>query len=704
MEIETIDSKVYYEDYHIHRDVSWLSFNARVLQEAMDKRNPVLERVKFLGIYSKNLGEFFHVRMPYHLNLIRINKSTRKRLSYSPKQLVKRLINIVNEQQIEFTRILRTEIIPELESHNIYFRDLDNITGVQQKFIHEYFTNTVRLHVAPLLLRGKSISPFLKDGSLYLGILLSNKNNLSGKLNEEYGLVRIPSDILPRFVVLPSEGDSNEVILLDDLVRYGLPLLFSGFKVGAAYSFKMTRDAELYIDNKVSGELKEAIKKSLHKRQTGVPARFVYDRNMSTDLLTYLTDTFDLSKYDKIKEGRYQNYHDLLKLPNFDKYELYDKPLVKLCYSPLESSINPLEEIKKGDHMIHPPYHSFESVIRFFEFSSVSSKVEEILVTQYRIGDNSRILNALIHASQQGKKVTVFLEIQARFDEKSNLAWGEKLERAGVKVIYSIPGIKVHCKIGLVKRRVNGKVETFSLLSTGNFHEVNSKIYSDLCLFTSDSRLCTEVESVFDFIVTRTNAPPKFSHLLVGKVNLREELVNLIDKEISNATNFNCGHIILKMNSLEDPSIIEKLYEASNANVKVDLIIRGICCLTPGIPNVSENIRIVSILDRYLEHARVYYFHANGDQHLYLSSADFMTRNLSRRVEVGVPIYDVKIKRTICKILDLQLSDNYKSRRIDAENRNTYFVNSEATIQSQTCIHSLFAKENQVRSSKSKAY
>ena len=689
-----MESKVCYEDHHIHRDVSWLSFNARVLQEAMDKRNPVLERVKFLGIYSKNLGEFFHVRMPYHLNLIRINKSTRKRLSYSPKQLVKRLINIVNEQQIEFTRILRSEIVPELESHNIFFRDLEDISEIQREFIQEYFANTVRLHVDPLLMRGKSISPFLKDGSLYLGILITNKNNLSGMVNDEYGLVRIPSDILPRFVDLPSDESRTEVILLDDIVRYGLPILFSGFKVGAAYSFKMTRDAELYIDNKVSGELKEAIKKSLHKRQTGVPARFVYDRNMSPDLLAYLTDTFDLKKYDKIKEGRYQNYHDLLKLPNFDKLELLDKPLAKLCYSPLEKSIDPLMKITERDHIIHPPYHSFESVIRFFEYSSIDNTVEEILITQYRIGDNSRILNALIHASLQGKKVTVFLEIQARFDEKSNLAWGEKLERAGVKVIYSIPGIKVHCKIGMVKRKINGQVETFSLLSTGNFHEDNSKIYSDMCLFTADPRLCEEVGRVFDYIVTNANTTTNFRHLLVGKVNLREKLDELIDKEIANATNFNNGHIILKMNSLEDPAIIEKLYEASNANVKIDLIIRGICCLTPGIPNVSENIRIVSILDRYLEHARVYYFHANGDQHLYLSSADFMTRNLIRRVEVGFPIYDAKIKETIFKILELQLSDNYKSRHIDAESKNAYVVNGKSTIQSQTSIHALFEKEN----------
>ena len=693
MEHEIKVKKSLYESHNIHRDISWLSFNARVLQEAKDIRNPLLERVKFLGIYSKNLSEFFHVRMPYHLNLIRINKSTRKQLSFSPKRLVKKLISIVNQQQIEFTRIFNSEIIPELQNHDISFKNLENITENQLKYIHEYFTNTVRLHVDPLLMRGKSVSPFLKDASLYLGILLTDKHSKFDIKSNEYGLVRIPSDILPRFIVLPTEGARNDIIMLDDVVRYGLCFLFPGFEVEAAYSFKMTRDAELYIDNSVSGELKDAIKKSLHKRQVGIPARFVYDRNMPQDLLTFLTDSFDLGKYDKIKEGRYQNYHDLLSFPSFGKNELLNQPLENLKYSPLEDSIDPLEIILKSDHFIHPPYHSFESVIRFFEFSSKDPMVTELMITQYRIGDNSRILNALIFAAQNGKKVTVFLEIQARFDEQSNLTWGEKLEDAGVTVIYSMPGVKVHCKIGLVKRKENNVIQKYAILSTGNFHEYNSKIYSDMCLFSSDNRICGEVDLIFEYLGSKPSQAPVFDHLLVGKINLRKELVQLIDNEIESAKNNKKGHIILKMNSLEDPLIIEKLYEASNAMVKIELIVRGICCLVPGVPEVSENIRIISILDRYLEHARVYYFYANGYKKLYLSSADWMTRNLSRRIEAAFPVYDKNIKKTIINLLKIQLLDNVKTRIIDVKQLNDYVTNKNQPIQSQHCTHYMFKKK-----------
>lgn len=675
---------------NIHRDISWLSFNARVLQEATDKRNPLLERVIFLGIYSKNLGEFFHVRMAYHLNLIRINKTIRKRLDYSPKKLIKKIISIVNTQQIEFTRIINSEIKPELEENDIRIKRLETVSESQLAFIHEYFNDTLRLHVEPLLMRGKAINPFLKDASLYLGILLKDKSQKD--IGSEYGIVRIPSDILPRFVVLPTEHNGHDVIMLDDILRHGLTMLFSGFKIIESYSFKMTRDAELYIDYNVSGNLKEAIKKSLDKRQVGTPARFVYDRDMPKDLLSFLTDSFDLNKYDKIKEGRYQNYHDLLEFPNFGKLELLNKPLGILKHPVLEEVINPYDSIRHSDQFIHPPYHSFESVIKFFEYAAQDKFVREIYVTQYRIGDNSRILNALILAAQKGKEVTVFMEVQARFDEKANLEWGEKLENVGVKVIYSIPGIKVHCKVGLIKRVRNCRTEKFAVLSTGNFHEANSKVYSDMCLFTSHTDICNEVSIIFQQLELNPETPTNFNHLLVGKTNLREDLVAMIDAEITNAKNGRKAHIILKMNSLEDSEMIEKLYEASKANVKIDLIIRGICCLVPGIPNHSENIRIISIIDRFLEHARIYYFYSDGLEKLFLSSADWMTRNLSRRVEVAFPIYSDLIKDKIMKILLLQLRDNVKARIVNSKQPNAYVTNEEQSIQSQNSTFHLLAE------------
>ncbi len=680
----------------IHRDISWLSFNERVLQEATDKRNPLLERVKFLGIYSKNLGEFFHVRMAYHLNLVRINKSTRKKLDYSPKRLIKQIISIVNVQQVEFSRIINEEIKPELESHNIRIKYLDTITDSQRAYVHEYFNDTLRLHVDPLLMRGKSINPFLKDGSLYLGILLVDKK--SKFKNSEYGLVRIPSDVLPRFVELPSSEGGHDIMMLDDILRHGLSILFSGFKILGSYSFKMTRDAELYIEGNYSGSLKEAIRKSLKKRQVGTPARFVYDREMPPSLLSFLTDSFDLNKYDKIKEGRYQNYHDLLKFPDFGRLDLKNKKLDNLRYETIEGADKLFENIRRSDHIIHPPYQSFESAIQFFEFASTDNQVKEILVTQYRIGENSRILNALISAAQHGIKVTVFLEVQARFDEQANLAWGEKLEKAGVDVIYSIPGVKVHCKIGLIKREENGKLEQFSILSTGNFHELNSKIYGDICLFTYNIEICDEVDKVFDLLKHNKQGVQNFSHLLVGKSNLRSSILEKIDKEIALASEGKYAHIIIKVNSLEDDIMIDKLYEASKANVKIDLIVRGICCLVPGIINQSENIRVISILDRYLEHARVYYFHNDGNNELYLSSADWMARNLSRRIEVAFPIYNNLIKQEIIYMLDLQLNDNMKARIISQDQLNEYVTNEGRPIQSQLEIYKYLERKTLVSS------
>ncbi len=690
MEIEVSNKIDKSKGRTVHRDLSWLSFNERVLQEATDKRNPLLERVKFLGIYSKNLGEFFHVRMAYHLNLVRINKSIRKRLNYSPKKLIKQIICIVNLQQIEFSRIINNEIKPELESNNIRIKNLKTISERQLLFINAYFNDTLRLHVEPLLMRGKAINPFLKDASLYLGILLEGKSKNDN--DNEYGIVRIPSDILPRFVILPSDDAYNDVILLDDILRHGLPLLFPGFRITNAHSFKMTRDSELYIASDFSGSLKDAIKKSLRKRQTGTPARFVYDRDMPANLLSFLTNSFDLNKYDKIKEGRYQNYSDLLKFPNFGKFDLLNTPFDKLKYPLIEEAIDPYEVIRNEDHFIHPPYHTFDSVIQFFEFAAHDNLVTEICVTQYRIGANSRINNALISASRNGKKVTVFMEVQARFDEKENMEWGEKLEQVGVKVIYSIPGMKVHCKIGLVKREKLNTTETFAILSTGNFHEANSKIYSDMCLFTSHKEICYELYEIFKQLESPPEEPVVFKHLLVGKNNLRERLEDLIDAEISNAKKGKKAYIILKMNSLEDDGMILKLMEASKANVKIDLIIRGICCLIPDRFASDRNIRIISIVDRYLEHSRVYYFYANGADKLYLSSADWMTRNLNRRVEVAFPIYDNSIKYNIMKILNLQLCDNVKARVIDFLQDNSYKLNDKPLVQSQKSIYNYLSK------------
>lgn len=690
MNLESIQTSDPYPT--IHRDMSWLSFNARVMQEATDERNPLYERIKFLGIYSKNLGEFFHVRMPYHLNLVRLKKTTRKKLDYDPKKLIKQITQEVNKQQEEFTRIMQEEIIPSLAMEDIYVRDLDSITDEQRTYVHEYFLDKVRLHIDPVLMRGKSINPFLRDGSLYLGILLKSKD--SNMEIQEYGLVRIPSDALPRFITLPSQGDINEVVLLDDIVRYGLPLLFSGYHTNAAYSFKMSRDAELYIDAQYTGSLKEAIKKSLAKRQLGRPARFVFDRAMPEDLLTFLTDSFDLHKYDKIREGTYQNYFDLLTFPTFGKHHLKQDNWPALPYPAFSDGHKIWDQIKDGDHFIHPPYHDFMSVVQVFQHAAMDPSVEEIFITQYRIGCNSGIMNAMIVAAKNGKKVSVFLEVQARFDEQSNIEWGEKLEEAGVAVYYSISGIKVHCKVRLIKRKEADQTQHYAVLSTGNFHEGNSKIYSDMVLITAQEDICQELAQLCDYLSNRTPNLPRHKCLLVGKQNLNTQLFEMIDREIANARSGKKGYILLKMNSLEDLDIIYKLYEAGQANVQIELIVRGICCLIPQKKGLSENIRCMSIIDRYLEHARVYYFYNGGEEKLYLSSADWMTRNMHRRIEVGFPIYDHNIKDTIMKTLHLQLSDNVKARIIDEFDENRYLISPDEPLQSQVEIYKLIAEKD----------
>ena len=678
---------------YVHRDLSWMSFNERVLQEAKDPSNPLFERIKFLGIYSKNIGEFFNVRMANHLNLIRMNKKMKKKLDFSPKKLLKKIISISNQQQTEFSRIMNQEINVELKNNGILIKDLNDLSPEQILFIKEYYNNTLRLYAQPLLMRGKKINPFLKNGSLYLGILLKEKNKSNGI--KEYGILRIPSVELPRYILLPSHSEAKELIILDDIIRYSIPLLFPGFEIEGAFSFKLTRDAELYIDNEFSGNLKDMIRKSLIKRQIGPPARFVYDREMPDELRNYLSTAFELNKFDMIREGRYQNNFDLLDFPDFEKYELKNKKLMSLEYRPLQNESTIFRVIKMKDHMIHPPYHSYDSVVKFFEVAAKDSKVTEIKITQYRVSKSSLIMQNLMVAAKSGKKVTVFVEVKARFDEKSNLEWGEKLEAAGVKVIYSIPGIKVHSKIALVKRIERKKEKLYSFLSTGNFHEDNAKIYSDMGLFTADVAITKEVSSIFSNLEGEINNNIEYNHLLVGKSNLREKLIDMIDNEIRLAKLGKKASILLKMNSLQDKVMIDKLYEASQAKVDIRLIIRGVCCLKPNIVGLSENIKVISIVDRYLEHARVYVFNNDGIEKIYLSSADWMLRNLSRRIETAFPIYDKDLRNEIMTILNYQLNDNVKARIIDQKQTNKYVRNDSPKFQSQIEIYNyLLQKSN----------
>lgn len=652
---------------YVNRDVSWLSFNYRVLQEAKDQNVPLLERLKFLAIYSSNLEEFFKVRMAYYRSLMRLGKKTRHAIDSTPKDVVKELRLIVNQQQEEYSEIFKYQIKPALENKGIFLKKQSQLNEEQIQFIEEYFQKNMVPFVQPVLLVKQSIRPFLANAALYLGVTLENN-----KHKKNYAVVKIPSEYLPRFVELPaSKKNQHELIMLDDIVRHNISFLFPGYKIKNSHSIKLTRDAQMYIDDEFSGDLLEKIKTQLAKRNQGATTRFVYDRKMPKDLLNFLKETFHLNKEDLFPEGRYHNNFDFFKFPSYGKDSLKDRELPTLPKKELNKE-SVLQKMLTQDYLLHYPYHTYEHTIRFFEEAADDPFVTEIKIIQYRVAKISRIMDSLIRAAKNGKKVTAFVEVKARFDEEANIRWSNRLKSAGVNVLYSFPGLKVHSKLGLVIREKNEIQQFFCYMSTGNFHESTAKLYSDTGLLTTDERITKDVVKVFNFLETFKKPVDGLNHLLVGQINLRVSLEALVDFEIANAKAGKKAHIILKMNSIEDRQMIDKLYEASQAGVKIEILVRGLCCLIPQKKGLSENITAYSIVDRYLEHARIFYFYHGGDEQIYLSSADFMRRNLSHRIETTFPILDPLLIKEMKDFLYIQLNDNIKARVIEAKHKNEY--------------------------------
>jgi polyphosphate kinase len=680
---------------YVHRDISWLAFNHRVMQEAKDPTVPLLERIKFIAIYSSNLDEFFRVRVAQHRNLIRISKKTKKALNYNPKALLKQLLRIMSDQQVELSRIFIDHIVPELREHNIFLLRRLDLSSEQSDFVESYFNDNLLPFVQPVLLVKDKIRVFLNNAALYLTVSLRSKESYASKT--EYAIVKIPSDFLPRFIELPSQNGGHELIMLDDIVRHSVSKLFPGYDIQDTYSIKLTRDAELYIDDEFSGNLIQKVKQSLQKRNVGPASRFVFDRSMPHNLLEFLEDSFRLEKLDLLPEGRYHNKFDFFKFPDFGLTGLKYKPLPPMHYAPLESAEDFFATIKQRDHLVHFPYQSYESVIKFFEAASEDPSVTHIKIVQYRVAKKSRIMKALMKAVQNGKNVSVFIEVKARFDEEANIKWGETLQNAGVTVYYSMPGIKVHSKLALVTRKEGRKTSLYSYFGTGNFNEDTAKVYSDLGLFTADERLTKEMAQVFRYLETaKMDDIPPFKHLLVGQFNLRTDLVAKIDREIAHAKAGKTAKMILKMNSLEDRSMIEKLYEASQAGVKIQIITRGICSLVPKIEGYSDNIEVISIVDRFLEHARIFIFHNKGKEEIFMSSADFMNRNLSARVETTFPIYDPSLQQIVREVIDIQLKDNVKARIIDESLSNNYRSDEEADVSIRAQVETYFYFKKQV--------
>jgi len=685
------------EPLFFDRDLSWLSFNERVLQEANDPQVPLFERLKFLAIYSSNLDEFFRVRVASLKGLKELKKKKQKKLGVSPQELLESIHQVVDAQQNKFGKIYRRKIQKELEQNGIYLIEKPQ-SEEQQAFVEEYYLKTVRPLLEPGFFHPHQPPPFLHNRQLYFAIKLLTKDERLQHLH--HAILEIPTNELPRFIELPSEQGRYFIMFLDDLIRLMLPQLFPAYEVAYAHSIKLTRDAELYIDDEFSGDLKDKIQKGIAKRKTGAPARFLFDAEMPRDMLNLLMETLSLEPEDLVVGGRYHNFNDFFHFPNPLSPQLEYETFLPLNHAQIQENISLFEQISTKDVILHFPYQTYDVVIRFLQEAATDPNVKSISITLYRVKEKrSKVVEALLLALSNKKRVTVFVEVKARFDEETNFYWARELERMGAQVLYSIPGWKVHAKICLVVRQENDATKKYAYLGTGNFNEKTSKIYTDHALLTSDERLTHEIEGVFQQLCSGEINPEKArfkpTHLLVAPFTLRTRLVELIQTEIEHAKKGNEAYMYLKMNSLEDSGMIEKLYEASQAGVKIYIMIRGICRLIPDIEGLSENIKVHSVIDRFLEHGRLFLFAGGGEEKLFVGSADWMIRNLSRRIEVVFPIYDPAIFKELRGILMIQFSDNQKARRIDPELKNKYRKpkDLEDLIRSQSKIYEFLKGE-----------
>lgn len=673
------------EKLYIEKELSWLSFNERVLQEAADKSNPLLERVRFLGIYSNNLDEFYKVRFAEVKRRILIGQEQGS--ASNPKHLLKRIQAKVVKTDREFDS-LYNELLLEMARNQVYLINERQISANQQHWLKEYFRAHLRQHVTPILLNSDiSLLQFLKDDYTYLVVDIVHKQQST------YALLEIPSDKLPRFISLPPEPPRKRktIILLDNIMRYCLDDIFKGFfdyDSLSAYSMKMTRDAEYDLVNEMESSLLEQMSSSLKQRLTAEPVRFVYQRDMPDELVKTLCDKLGITSYDSvIPGGRYHKFKDFINFPAIGKYNLVNKPMPRLRHLWFDKFRNGFDAIRERDVLLYYPYHTFEHVLELMRQASFDPSVVAIKINIYRVAKDSRIVESMIHAAHNGKKVTVVVELQARFDEEANIRWAKRLTEAGVHVVFSIPGLKIHAKLFIISRNENHELNHYAHIGTGNFNEKTARLYTDYSLLTADSRITNEVRRVFNFI-ENPYRPVHFDYLLVSPQNSRHRLYELVDREIEHAhLGLSCG-ITLKLNNLVDKGLVNKLYEASNAGVKIRLLVRGICSLIPHLPNISENIQIISILDRYLEHARVYVFDNNNDHDVYISSADWMTRNIDYRIEVGVAILDSTLKQRLLDILDIQFNDTVKARIIDKDLSNQYVTRgNRRKVRSQLAIY-----------------
>lgn len=654
----------------INRDLSWLLFNARVLQEAQDPSVPLLERLRFLGIFSNNRDEFFRVRIATIRRMLELGKKAKEIVGEDPKALLDKIQGIVIRQQEKFDLIYKN-IRKELQDENICIVDEKALSSDQGLFVRRFFHEQVYPFLVPIMIDSLPKFPYLKDKTIYLAVQLTG---LKKKLKSKYALIEIPTDIVSRFLLLPITSDRRYIILLDDVIRYCLNDVFSifpNYKI-EAFAIKLTRDAELDIDSDVSKSLMEKISRSVKQRKIGQPVRLVYDETLPKPLLNFILKKmkFKFEEY-LVPGGRYHNFMDFINFPKVGRKELIYPVLRPIDHPLLMGEASLFKVINKKDILLYYPFHSFHHCIDILRESSIDPNVISIKITLYRVAKNSSIVNALINALKNGKRVTVVVEIQARFDEESNIYYANKLQEEGAEVIFGVPGLKVHSKLFLITRKEGKKIVNYAQIGTGNFNEKTAKVYGDHSLLTVDKRITSEIETLFKFYKNNFKTG-HYKHLIVSPFNTRKKFIAYIKKEIDQAKKGKEAWIILKMNSLVDHEMISWLYQASNAGVKIDLIVRGICSLVPGIKGVSENIRAISIVDQYLEHSRVYIFCNGGLNKYYLSSGDWMFRNLDNRSEVSVPIYDSGLQAELWNYISLQLKDNMKARLLNTKQDNLY--------------------------------
>ncbi|EGR0266627.1 polyphosphate kinase 1 [Vibrio alginolyticus] len=690
------------EKLYIEKELSWLSFNERVLQEAADKTVPLIERIRFLGIFSNNLDEFYKVRFADVKRRILISQE--RGGSDSPKRLLTKMQSKALKLNEQFDE-LYSELIREMARRRIFLVNEQQLDESQQKWIAKYFRREVMPHITPLLMKDEiDVLQFLKDEYAYIAVELRKEEHY------QYALIEIPTDHLPRFVMVPEQKGKRRktIILLDNIIRHCLDELFKGFfdyDELSGYAMKMTRDAEYDLRNEIEYSLLEQMSEGVNQRLTAKPVRFVYERDMPPQMLEFLCNKLNISNYDNlIPGGRYHNFKDFIGFPNVGREYLENKPLPPMKCADFEGYANSFDAIKAKDILLYYPYHTFDHISELVRQASFDPKVLSIKINIYRVAKDSRLMNSLIDAVHNGKNVTVVVELQARFDEEANIEWSKVLTEAGVHVIFGAPGLKIHSKLLMISRREGEEIIRYAHIGTGNFHEKTARIYTDFSLLTADQEITNEVRNVFGYI-ENPYRPVKFNHLMVSPRNSRTQIYRLIDNEIANAKLGKKAALTIKVNNLVDKGIVNKLYGASTSGVKINMIIRGMCSLVPGIEGISDNIRIISIVDRFLEHPRVVITHNDGDPQVYISSADWMTRNIDHRIEVAVPVRDRRLKQRIIDITNIHFTDTVKARLIDKEMSNAYVPRgNRKKVRSQIAIYDYLKNiEKQTRKQNSDA-